>query len=195
MLALPPCCCFLIVSLSLSLSLFTQITAPYIHTDISSCELCSDIWLARTEGAEMLCFLCSILVKSTPGFPLYQPTLPVCLPLLIKIITLLSSSTFTHCEIDISSYTTVICSKQICWYLTCLLPLTMSPWFCPCNLTCRLSFDLGSACSLSAFSLPGLSLRRLLPLQNLDCACRPGFLVGVCLGSWTLAMKFWTVPI
>ena len=76
-----------------------------------------------------------------------------------------------------------IFSRQISWYLTCLLPLTTSSRLCPNKLTCPLFLDFASAHFLSACCLPGLPLPRFLPHQNLDFACCPDFLIVVCLDS------------
>ena len=64
-------------------------------------------------------------------------------------------------------YFQALCSGRISCYLTCLLHLTTSPHLCPGNLTCLLSLNFASARSLSACSLPGLPLRRLLPHSQL----------------------------
>ena len=129
-----------------------------------------------------------------PGFHLYQPTLPACLSLLIKIIdssvppvssilqTPLNQLLHIHSVPDyrhVIHYPPALFSGRISWYLTCLLSLTTSPHLCPGNLTCLQSLDFAFARSLSACSLDCLDslFGDSSLILNLDCALRPGFLI------------------
>ena len=172
----PPHLSSLMTAWCLPLNIFCAL-ATVEGPEECSCVLPSLCFLVLAILIKVIRLICSSKMQSITQAPfnqlLHTPPLPDCC-----------------CVIN---YSPALCSGWNSWYLTCLLPLTISPCLCPGNLTCLLSLNFESALSLSACCLPGLPLRRLLPHSERRL-CLPTRLPDCrLLDLWTLWIKFWTV--
>ena len=118
-------------------------------------------------GIFSVLFKFTVLICHSPLL-VFPSTNPLYLPALIKIIRLtcspqsapnqlLHAHSLPDCH-RVMLNPPALSSWRISWYLTLLLPPTTSPRHCPADLTHLLSLVFVSACSL-----PGLPLQRLLP--------------------------------